>query len=88
MILILMILAVYGVTTLLTQTVGPYNVLYKLRKIEWVPLSCAYCTSFWVALIGAVFISSDLGSYVLNALVITGACIITYDLTHTNHQIN
>ena len=87
MILILMILAVYGVTTILTETVGPYNILYKLRRVEWLPFACFYCTAFWVSLLSVFIIRPDLGyDLPIVWLATLGITSFMYQITKVGEQ--
>jgi len=53
LIILLYSFAIWYVAFVLTQLDGPHKLLSKVRDkfdSDWSPLSCIYCTIFWVSL--------------------------------------
>ncbi len=80
--LVLHTLAVWRVSHLVSEEMGPFDSMYKLRKAMGVGffgslLSCFYCTSMWVAWVLALYQSDGLIQVAIYTLALSGfACII------------
>lgn len=85
MILVIGVLATFGLVKGLIDSAGPYNIIAKLRSnrhmIDFGLFECAICLSFWIAALIAVIPSHSLESYILNLLSYAGGAILLYTLT-------
>jgi len=69
LIILLYAFAIWYVTFALTELDGPIGAFKKLREkfqSNWSPLSCFYCTAFWVSLL--LCWSQQLGFFYIFAL--------------------
>lgn len=79
---IIYVLAVYGVSTLISDYDGPNNIFYRLRsKYSKSALTCTVCLSVWVALILFIPILLGIGYLVLSPLAVIGGVILLERLT-------
>jgi hypothetical protein len=80
---IVSILAVYGISKVLTEGNGPGGSLYKLRcHIE--ALNCFMCTSVWVASIIALFTYNGFAGYILVTAALFGGAIIINEVINVS----
>lgn len=80
--LIVYILAVYGVSSLLTSYDGLYGVFLRLRnKYPNSALKCLVCTSVYVSVALFIPIILGVGYIVLTPLAAIGAIILIKELT-------
>lgn len=79
--LIVYILAVYGVSSLLTSYDGLYAVFLRLRnKYPNSALKCMVCTSVWASLVLFIPILLGIGFIILTPLAAIGAIILIKEL--------
>lgn len=87
MILLYFILAVYGISYIITQS----YIMEWFRKlfIKWkyldYLLNCMTCTGFWVALLLTIFIDPT-GFILLNAFIGSGATTILFGLKNNTME--
>ena len=74
---IIAVLAVYGITTLLIDSDGPFGIFWRLRK-KFELFQCFLCLSVWVATIIALLQAHSVGEYLLLTASYSGAAIILY----------
>ncbi len=85
-------LAVWRITHLLQAEDGPFDIIYLIRKKAGAGffgnlLDCFYCTSIWVALPAAFYISKDRKEIVLLWIAFSGAACLLERLTaSSNHH--
>lgn len=80
--LIFSTLAVYGVTTIITEADGPFGVFYKLRQINWLSaLQCFICASVYVAAVTSLFIATNLAEWLIFTFGLSGAAILAHKLS-------
>lgn len=65
---IILSLAVWRLSKILTVEVGPYQIFERFRnevmQYRWSPLHCFKCTSVWVGFIFSLFVWYGLASFV------------------------
>lgn len=84
--LILGVLAVWRVTHLLAKEDGPFDLVFKLRKIAGAGffgnlLDCFYCLSIWVSAPFAVWLGNTCKEQFLFWLAFSGAACLLEKLT-------
>lgn len=79
MILLLAIIATWRITFMLTEEVGPYMLIHKLRRKlankEWIDMYCFYCMSIWVATPIALIYTKDLWEFIISIFALSGGAI-------------
>lgn len=80
--LIVLLLASYGITSLLVYSDGPWDIFLNHRvRYPKSPLTCFKCTAFWVSML--TFIVYVLGlSFFMLPLAILGAVLIIDSLVY------
>lgn len=71
--------ATYYLVTVLTRIDGPWGILYRLRKVDWLPFHCSICTAPWAA-IGAMLTVTQLPPEFITILALAGAVVALNDL--------
>ena len=71
--LLLLSLATYGVSKLITDYDGAFDIFYKLRG-KYKALTCTVCVSVWVATILSIVLFLG-GFWLLTVLAVIGAVI-------------
>lgn len=79
--LILSVLAVYGITLIISETDAPFGVLYKLRE-KYDMLSCFICVSVWVSALVSLYTVSNFGEWLLHTFAFSGAAILLNRLSN------
>jgi len=84
--LILSVLATWRVTHLLANEDGPGGIIFKARVrlgngMVGSLMDCFNCLSFWVAAPAAFFLTSDLFSWIVAWLAISGAACLLEQMT-------
>jgi hypothetical protein len=78
--LIISILAVWRVTHLVQAEDGPFDLIFKLRKIAGKSMigalmDCFYCLSIWVALLPAIYFGDTIAEKILLVPALSAAAI-------------
>ena len=78
---ILSVLAVWRVTHLIQAEDGPFDIIFKIRKLAGKSflgslMDCFYCLSIWVALLPGLYFGSTWAEIVLYWLSCSGAAIL------------
>jgi hypothetical protein len=84
--LILSVLAAWRVTHLLANEDGPAGIIFKARVrlgngLVGSLMDCFNCLSFWVAAPAAFFLTSDILSWIVAWLAISGAACLLEQMT-------
>ena len=79
-------LAVWRITHLLSQEDGPFDVIFKLRKLFGQGffgdlLDCFYCLSLWIAVPFAIFLCTEWLQGIIVWLALSGAACLLFKLT-------
>ena len=94
--IVMTVLATWRVTHLLANEDGPGNIIFRLRtKLGYGLLGslmdCFNCLSFWVAAPAAFLLTSDIPSWVVSWLALSGAACLLERLTArpaaTDHNV-
>lgn len=78
--LILAILSTYGISTLISEYDGPFNLFVKLRNMDVSKVtSCSVCLSVWIAIPVSIIIGLTLVYYlsVIGAVILLNRIEIT-----------
>ena len=91
--IVMTVLATWRVTHLLANEDGPGDIIFRLRtKLGYGLLGslmdCFNCLSFWVAAPAAVLLTSDIPSWVVSWLALSGAACLLERLTAQPPTIN
>ncbi len=83
---ILSVLAVWRISHLLAREDGPFDLVFKLRKISGQGffgnlLDCFYCLSLWIAAPFAVLLCVDWITGSLTWLALSGAASLLFKMT-------
>ena len=79
MIYLLIILAVWRVTHLITNESGPFDIFEKIRYGKL--LNCFYCLSFWISIFPSFYYSKTFIDFIINCLAFSGGAIILEKVT-------
>ena len=79
-------LAVWRITHLFSNEDGPFDLLFKFRKLFGQGffgslLDCFYCLSLWIAIPFAFFLCSDWLQGIITWLALSGAACLFYKFT-------
>ena len=90
---VLSVLAVWRVTHLLSQEDGPFDLVFRFRKLFGQGffgslLDCFYCLSIWVAIPFAFFLCNGWMEGIITWLALSGGASFLYKLTDTLHSKN
>jgi Protein of unknown function (DUF1360) len=94
--IVMTVLATWRVTHLLANEDGPGDIIFRIRtKLGYGLLGslmdCFNCLSFWVAAPAAFLLTSDIPSWVVSWLALSGAACLLERLTAqpaaTNHDV-
>lgn len=80
------VLAVWRVTHLFSQEDGPFDLVFKFRKLLGHGffgslLDCFYCLSMWVAIPFAIWLSANWQTGLINWLALSGGACILFKMT-------
>lgn len=83
------LLAVWRITHLFNAEDGPFELIYKFRKLFGngffgQVLDCFYCLSIWVSLIPALYFGSNLFEKILYCFAFSGGAILLEKITDKN----
>jgi Na+/pantothenate symporter len=83
---ILSVLAVWRISHLLACEDGPFDLVFKLRKIAGQGffgnlLDCFYCLSLWIAIPFAILLSPDWTTGCVAWLALAGAAALLFKVT-------
>src|SRR5947208_4834105 len=84
---IIICFCVYRVSHLISQEDGPFEIIFKFRKLlgkSWLGklMDCFYCISIWFALFFTfIFVKDEIGKIVLESFAISGAAIAIHKIT-------
>jgi hypothetical protein len=87
--LIISTLAVWRVTHLIQAEDGPFDLIFKLRKLAGKSMigslmDCFYCLSIWVALLPAIYLGSSTAEKILLIPALSAAAIFLNQAFHKN----
>lgn len=82
-------LAVWRITHLLSQEDGPFDMVFKFRKLFGQGffgnlLDCFYCLSMWIAIPFAFFLSTEWIWGIITWLALSGGAALLYKITNKN----
>ena len=88
---VLAVLATWRVSFLLTQEDGPWDVFTRLRhatagSMAGRALECLYCTSMWVAIPAALFVTPVSARTVVTWLAISGGACLLHRATERSNS--
>lgn len=86
---LLLLIAVWRVTHLISMEDGPFDIIIRLRKLMGNSffgklMDCFYCLSIWIGLAAAFLVTLDPKMIVLLCLYYSGASILLEKLTNKN----
>jgi hypothetical protein len=89
--LILYTLAVWRLAHLLSQEDGPFDLVFRLRRLAGQGflgrlLDCFYCLSLWLAAPFAVMASEDWITRLVVCLALSGAASLLFKATHRREK--
>lgn len=89
---VLAVLAVWRVCHLLSQEDGPFDLIFKVRKLFGegffgTLLDCFYCLSMWVSIPFAVWLGGDWREVIVNWLALSGGACLLFKLTEKNSNV-
>ncbi len=73
---IMLLLAIWRFTHLLSLEDGPFQIFEKFRKVSGKPFNCFYCLSMWVSAIPSIYYSTDFVDCIIYLLSFSGGSII------------
>jgi len=77
---IILSVAVWWISRILTHEVGPYHIVEKFRNNiinePWSPIYCLRCTSVWVSFFISLFLGLDFLHFILVWFGAAGAAIV------------
>jgi len=87
----IVLLAAWRITHLFAREDGPFNSIFRLRKMAGAGffgslLDCPYCLSIWVAIPFAIYIARNLKEGILLWLALSGGICLLEKLTSRNDQ--
>ncbi|AHF17731.1 DUF1360 domain-containing protein [Niabella soli] len=91
MVFILLCLAVWRLTHLISKEDGPFDIIYRIRKAAGAGffgslLDCFYCVSIWVAAPFGLYAGNGWFEKILYWLSLSGAaCLLEQATTHSNN---
>lgn len=69
--LVLAVFATFALTTMLTDSEGPFEIFVKIRRLKYMTaLKCFLCCSVWVGALTAITMD---GNYLINWMAVAGA---------------
>ncbi len=88
---LLLLIAVWRVTHLISMEDGPFDVVIKVRKLAGQSffgklMDCFYCLSVWIGLAAAFVVTLDVKELILLCLYYSGASILLEKITNKNFQ--
>lgn len=88
---IVILIAVWRVTHLISSEDGPFEVIIKIRKLAGQSffgklMDCFYCLSIWIGLGAAFLVTLDVKELVLLCLYYSGASILLEKITNKHFQ--
>ena len=92
--MILIILAVWRLTHLLSEEDGPFDIIFKIRKKAGTGffgslLDCFYCVSIWIAFPFGMWIGENWWEKIIMWLAFSGAaCLLEQATTKTSRNTN
>ncbi len=86
---LVLVIAVWRVTHLISSEDGPFDLIFKLRKFCGDSffgklMDCFYCLSIWIGLIAALIAASDWKMVIILTLYYSGAALMLEKLTNKN----
>jgi hypothetical protein len=86
-------LAVWRITHLIQAEDGPFDLIYKLRKLAGESfagqlMDCFYCLSIWVALPAGLYFGSGWLEKILFCLAFSGAAILLEKFSNKGNNIS
>ena len=78
---IMLLLAIWRFTHLISLEDGPFHIFEKLRYLNNKPFSCFYCLSMWTSFLPAVYFSSDFITLIIYWFALSGGAIILEKLS-------
>lgn len=72
--IILLSFGVYGISLMLSESSGPFDIFARLRKQASV-FRCFDCTAVWVAMVLALYPSSDLITWLIWTFGLAGIAV-------------
>ncbi len=89
--LIISVAAIWRVTHLLAEEDGPLDLIFIVRQklghgFFGNLLDCFYCLSMWVAIPFALYLTTDILSFLILWFALSGGCCIIQKLLTKNHN--
>ena len=86
---IVLVIVVWRLTHLIGAEDGPFDLIFKLRKLCGNSffgklMDCFYCLSIWIGILAAVYVSRNWETIIMLALYYSGASILLEKLTNKN----
>lgn len=86
---LLLVIVVWRVTHLLSSEDGPFDLIFRFRKLLGNSffgklMDCFYCLSIWIGLAGAFIVEHRATTIILLCLYYSGAAILLEKLTNKN----
>jgi hypothetical protein len=79
---IIILLALWRVTHLISYEDGPFKVFLKLRKKTGKPFDCFYCLSIWIGFMTSLYFSQSIEEIILFSLSLSGGAILLEKITN------
>lgn len=79
--ILISILAVYGLTTIIVDSGGPFHVFDKLRSNRYLgAFHCFMCMSLYISAIIALWVAQNALEYIIYTLAYSGGAMFLYSM--------
>lgn len=83
---LVLVVVVWRITHLVTAEDGPFEIIFKIRKLAGNSffgklMDCFYCLSIWVGLLAAIFVTRKPEEIIMLCLYFSGASILLEKIT-------
>lgn len=79
---IIILLALWRITHLISYEDGPSNMFLKLREKAGKPFDCFYCLSIWIGFLCSLYFSQSIEEIILFSTSLSGGAILLEKLTN------
>lgn len=86
---LLMVIVVWRLTHLISAEDGPFDLIFKLRKLCGNSffgklMDCFYCLSIWIGILAAIYVTRKWEMVIILTLYYSGASILLEKITNKN----